>query len=246
MTPRSRSYRAAHKAARSTRPSTASRRTGRLSGVTFAVTAVLAAVAAAAAGVAAGLVSSAGGPVTQVQDESGAGRTAVAHPKPTPVVTHTRAAAAPQRPFDIYDSVIPAAIPRNVLAATYSTGHFAVSAAQMASRPTLWIDAWGTDPVHTSVLDVEPGDATPAIAVTWVTRRLMANHDPRTKARIYTTLKEWPTVRAAIATLPAWMQSHVRWWVADPTGVRHMVRGAHATQWYWGPSYDISTASPGF
>ncbi|MBO0830813.1 MAG: hypothetical protein J2P29_02475, partial [Actinobacteria bacterium] len=122
---------------------------------------MLAAVAAAAAGVAAGLVSSAGGQVTQVQDESGARgaaaaisaaagehRAAVAHPKPTPAVRHKPAAAAPQKPFDIYDSVIPAAIPRNVLAATYSTGHFAVPAAQMASRPTLWIDAWGTDPVH--------------------------------------------------------------------------------------------------
>jgi hypothetical protein len=25
-----------------------------------------------------------------------------------------------------------------------------------------------------------------------------------------------------------------------------MVAGASATQWYWGSSYDISTASPGF
>ena len=42
------------------------------------------------------------------------------------------------------------------------------------------------------------------------------------------------------------MQSHVRWWIADPTGVDHIVPGASATQWYWGHNYDITTAKPGF
>jgi len=53
-------------------------------------------------------------------------------------------------------------------------------------------------------------------------------------------------VQAAIAALPSSMQSHVRWWIADPTGVPHLVPGSSATQWYWGSGYDISTASPGF
>ena len=41
------------------------------------------------------------------------------------------------------------------------------------------------------------------------------------------------------------MQHQVRWWIADPTGVPHVVPGAQATQWYWGHNYDISTALPG-
>ena len=41
------------------------------------------------------------------------------------------------------------------------------------------------------------------------------------------------------------MQHQVRWWIADPTGVPHIVPGASATQWYWGHNYDITTARPG-
>ena len=151
--------------------------------------------------------------------------------------------APPQQPITIYDSVQPASIPAGGMAATYATGRFAVPAAEMAGRPTIWIDAWGTDP-GASVLDVEPGDATPAVAATWVTEKLTA--DPSARARIYTMLAEWPAVQSAIAALPSWMHAHVRYWIADPTGVPHMVPGASATQWSWGNSYDISTADPGF
>jgi len=129
------------------------------------------------------------------------------------------------------------------MCATYATGHFAVPAAEMAGRPTIWIDAWGTDPAA-SVLDVEPGDATPSMVPAWVTAHLAL--DPSDNARIYTMLDEWPAVQQAVSTLPAWMRARIRWWIADPTGVPHMVPGASATQWYWGPSYDISTADPGF
>jgi hypothetical protein len=51
---------------------------------------------------------------------------------------------------------------------------------------------------------------------------------------------EWPAVKAAISTLPSSMQSHVRYWIADPTGYPHILPGATATQWYWGHSFDIS------
>ncbi len=58
---------------------------------------------------------------------------------------------------------------------------------------------------------------------------------------------EWSAAQTAVRTaVPAAEQSHVRWWIADPTGVPHMVPGASATQWYWGSNYDISTANPGF
>jgi hypothetical protein len=151
--------------------------------------------------------------------------------------------AAPEQPIEIYDSATPAAIPAGVMCATYATGDYAVPAAEMAGRPTIWIDAWGTDPAA-SALDVEPGDVTPSMVPEWVREHLAL--EPSDNARIYTMLDEWPAVKQAVATLPAWMQARVRWWIADPTGVPHMVPGASATQWYWGPNYDISTAEPGF
>ena len=69
---------------------------------------------------------------------------------------------------------------------------------------------------------------------------------PYSTAIIYTMRSEWPATQAAIATLPHWMQNHVRWWIADPTGYPHIVPGSSATQWYWGTHYDITTANPGF
>ena len=107
----------------------------------------------------------------------------------------------------------------------------------------VWIDVTGSD-YSASALDVEPGDATPATAASWAWHRLSA--DPGAVARIYTMRSEWPAVKDAVAQLPAWMQSRVHWWIADPTGYPHIVPGADATQWYWGPSYDITTANPHF
>jgi hypothetical protein len=136
--------------------------------------------------------------------------------------------------------VIPSAIPAGQIVATYATGPFAVSQAQVADRSrVMWIDVNGSDP-GADALDTEPGDATPSMAASWAYRKLKA--DPHSLACIYTALAEWPTVQAATSTLPAWMQSHIRWWIANPTGVPHLVPGSDATQWYWGPGYDISTA----
>jgi hypothetical protein len=151
--------------------------------------------------------------------------------------------APPEQPLQFYDSITPAAIPAGNVIATYATGKYTVPAAAVAGRPTIWIDCWATDP-GASVLDIEPGDATPGMAATWVAQKL--GKDPSARARLYTMRAEWPAVQAAISTLPSWMQAHVRYWIADPTGVPHMVPGANATQWYWGQNYDISTANPGF
>lgn len=127
--------------------------------------------------------------------------------------------------------------------ATYATGGYAVPAAQVAGRQVLWIDTRGTDPAA-AALDVEPGDATPSVAAQWAWHKLRAT--PGSVARIYTMISEWPAVKAAIGGLPQRMRTHVRYWIADPTGVPHIVPGASATQWYWGKHYDISTAKPGF
>lgn len=152
--------------------------------------------------------------------------------------------APARKPYLIYDSVTPSALPRHNAAATYATGNYAASPSEVAGHKTvMWIDVTGYD--HSaSVLDVEPGDATPSMAATWAWHRLHDN--PKALARIYTMRSQWPAVKAAIGHLSANMRSHVRYWIADPTGSPHIVPGSDATQWYWGKSYDISTATPRF
>ena len=153
-------------------------------------------------------------------------------------------AAAPARPYRIYDSVTPSQIPAHARIATYADGGYAVAPSQVAGRGhVLWIDTNGADP-RASALDVEPGDATPGMAATWAWHKLHAAAN--SVAIIYTMRSEWAAAQAAVATLPAHMQHQVRWWIADPTGVPHIVPGASATQWYWGHNYDITTAKPGF
>jgi hypothetical protein len=208
---------------------------------------VAAATAAAVVGVSAGVTY----PVGAASSPSAASH-AQAHRPPVPVrlvsrqSTHRRTAAPgrPAAPYLIYDSVIPSAIPAHRMVATYATGPYAVSPAQVSGRgPVMWIDVRGTD-YGASALDTEPGDATPFVAARWAWHRLSAY--PNAIAHIYTMRSEWPAVQAACATLPARMRSHIRWWIADPTGVPHIVPGSDATQWYWGPNYDISTATPRF
>jgi hypothetical protein len=154
------------------------------------------------------------------------------------------ARAAASKPYLIYDSVSPDAIPAGQHAAVYVNGSYAASASQ-ASRHgnVLWIDTNGSDP-NANALDVEPGDASPAGAAVWAQQRLHAH--PKSVAIVYTMRSDWSEVKADMASIPAWMQSHVRYWIADPTGTPHVVPGASATQWYWGNSYDITTAVPGF
>jgi hypothetical protein len=157
---------------------------------------------------------------------------------------HPAAPARHARPYLIYDSTTPSAIPADHVVATYATGKYAVSPSQVTGQKrVLWIDVFGMDHAA-SILDVEPGDATPSLAASWAWHRLRAQ--PKALARIYTMRSEWPAVQAAVATLPARMRSRIRWWIADPTGYPHIVPGSDATQWHWGRRYDISTATPRF
>ena len=150
----------------------------------------------------------------------------------------------PTKPYLVYDSVTPGTLPSNQAAAVYATGAYAASSSQVAGHHSvLWIDANGSDP-NANVLDVEPGDATPAGAATWVQAHMKAQ--PHSEAIIYTMRSDWSAVQDAVGGLPSWEQSHVRYWIADPTGSPHVVPGSSATQWYWGSSYDISTANPNF
>ena len=185
-------------------------------------------------------------PVVRIGVANAAGKSApapAAKPTPPPAPAPPPPPPPAPKPYLIYDSVTPQLIPQGQNVATYATGGYAVPASQVAGRNVLWIDTQGTDP-GAQALDVEPGDATPSIAASWAFHKLSAA--PGGVARIYTYLSEWPAVKAAIATLPQQMQSHIRYWIADPTGYNHVVPGSDATQWYWGKNWDISTATPNF
>jgi hypothetical protein len=166
-----------------------------------------------------------------------------AKPKLAPV----HHAAAPAKPYQIYDSTTPSVIHGNHQIATYANGAYAASPSSVAGRGhVLWIDTNGSDP-KADALDVEPGDATPAGAAAWVQTKLNADHNH--VAIVYTMKSQWQAVKDNVATLPHWMQDKVRYWIADPTGVDHVVPGSNATQWFWGTgsqNWDITTANPGF
>jgi hypothetical protein len=153
--------------------------------------------------------------------------------------------AAPAKPYLIYDSVTPGSIPASQgTVATYADGPHATPASEVTGRKSvLWISITGQD-YDASVVDVEPGNATPAAAASWAWHRLSASR--HAVARIYTMINEWPAVKSAVASFPAQMQSRIHWWIANPTGSPHLLPGSDATQWYWGSQYDITTAAPGF
>jgi hypothetical protein len=161
------------------------------------------------------------------------------HAKPKP-----QHKAGPTKPYRIYDSVTPTAIPGGKPVATYSNGTYQASRASVAGRgDVLWIDVNGSNP-GAHALDVEPGDATPATAAAWASVKLTKDHN--SKPIVYTMRSWWSAVQASMNGLPGWMHSHIRYWIADPTGSEHILPGADATQWYWGKSFDITTAKPGF
>ena len=180
-----------------------------------------------------GHASAAAKPATTAKHATAAERgTAVAKP----------AASKPAGPTIIYDSVTPSAIPAGKAAALYANGAYQASTAQVAGHgKVLWIDVKGSNP-RADVLDVEPGDATPAGAAAWASAKL--TKDPGSTAIIYTFKAAWGPVVSKINALPAWMHSRVKYWIADPTGTAHILPGAAATQWYWGAHFDISSAKP--
>jgi hypothetical protein len=172
-----------------------------------------------------------------------------AHGPQAPAATsHAPATTGPQGsqsgPTTIYDSTSPSTVPAGQHVAAYSNGAYQATTSSVQGRGNvLWIDTNGSDP-HASALDVEPGDATPAQAAQWVNAKLTAS--PRTDAIIYTFKSDWTSVQDSISQLPQSEQSHVKYWIADPTGTPHIVPGAAATQWYWGSNYDITQATPSF
>lgn len=159
--------------------------------------------------------------------------------KPSP-----SASAPPAQPYEFYDSIDPETVPAGAEVATYATGAHPTPASLVAGRKNvIWIDTEGTDP-RAQAIDVEPGCASPSQVPQWVQSHL--TDDPGTVAIVYTTISEWSQVQQDVSSLPASMQSKIRWWIADPTGSPHIVPGSQATQWYWGSNYDESEALPSF
>lgn len=149
----------------------------------------------------------------------------------------------PSKPYTIYDSVMPQFIPAKAPAAVYATGPYRASASQVVGHEAMWIDTTGTDP-HAGTLDVEPGAASISRVASWASERLHSN--PHVSARIYTMISQWGAAKAEIATLPTSYQHRVKWWIADPNGVPHIVPGADATQYLWTHNFDATLAKPDF
>ena len=175
---------------------------------------------------------------------------AAAHPAtnapahPAPARPHAAAPPPAALPYLIYDSVTPTSVPWGKSVAAYANGNFRASVSDVAHHDNvLWIDINGSNP-DAMVLDVEPGDATPAGAAHWVQARL--NRHRNSIAIVYTFRAAWPSVKHLVRGLPSWMRSRVHYWIADPTGVPHVIPGSSATQWYWGKPSDISTANHNF
>lgn len=128
----------------------------------------------------------------------------------------------------MYDSTTATDIPRNatMVAGYLPPSQFAWSAADWARFPNavkvrIAIFASVNDG---HVLDVEPGDATPAQAPGWVVMRRRAGVDPT----VYCNASTWPTVRAEFQRqrIP---EPH--YWIARYDGVVNIPAGAVAKQY---------------
>lgn len=100
------------------------------------------------------------------------------------------------------------------------------------------IDVNGSDP-GASIKDVENFDISPSNSAGVVEARYKEHPDAKT--RLYCNKSTWPAVKSSVATLPANVRGTVRYWIADPTGVPHILPGADATQYLWhGSAWDES------
>jgi hypothetical protein len=147
------------------------------------------------------------------------------------------------------DSTTPGAIPQSAdRVALYFNGRFAATqdqAARFTQARVYWIDVLNTSPAACSILDIESGDASPADVPGWVAARLEAH--PGAVCRLYSNLSTWPAVKAAVADMPGDHRAQVRYWIANPTGIWHLVPGSDATQYAFSPggiNIDLSAVGP--
>lgn len=146
----------------------------------------------------------------------------------------------PDKPYHMWDATTPGNLPAGKPAAVYSNGAFAATHSQVRGHTVLWIDVTGGNP-DANVLDVEKGDAPSGSAAGWVQAR--TDRHPNSTAIIYSSVSSWKGVKENVSHLPDHVKSHVRYWIAQPTGKDHLVPGSDATQWNWSQGTDESTAT---
>lgn len=141
----------------------------------------------------------------------------------------------------MYDGVDASRLPTNAeLVAGYVDGLFTWSAADWARFPNavkVRIAVFSSTN-DGEVLDVEPGNATPAESVDWVLMRRRAGVDPT----VYMNASTWPTVRAEFSARGV---AEPHYWVAQYDGVAALPAGSIAKQYYNNnqAGYDLSVVA---
>src|SRR5581483_5471421 len=141
----------------------------------------------------------------------------------------------------MYDGVDASRLPANAqLVGGYVDGAYAWSAADWARFPRsvkVRIAVFSSTN-DGEVLDVEPGNATPAESVDWVLMRRRAGADPT----VYMNTSTWPTVRSAFSARKV---AEPHYWVAQYDGITALPAGAVAKQYYNNnqAGYDLSVVA---
>lgn len=141
----------------------------------------------------------------------------------------------------MFDGVNASRLPTNAqLVAGYVDGLYAWSAADWARFPDavkVRIAVFSSTN-DGEVLDIEPGDATPAESVDWVLMRRRAGVDPT----VYVNTSTWPAVRACFEARGV---AEPHYWVAQYDGVPALPAGAVAKQYYNNDQagYDLSVVA---
>ncbi|HEU5355959.1 MAG TPA: hypothetical protein VFU65_15910 [Actinocrinis sp.] len=141
----------------------------------------------------------------------------------------------------MYDGVDASRLPTNAqLVGGYVDGLYAWSAADWARFPNsvkVRIAVFSSTN-DGEVLDVEPGNATPAESVDWVLLRRRAGVDPT----VYMNTSTWPTVRSAFSARGV---AEPHYWIAQYDGVASLPAGAVAKQYYNNnqAGYDLSVVA---
>lgn len=139
----------------------------------------------------------------------------------------------------MYDAVTVENIPADAtMVAGYVDGHYANITEMRKKFPHAVVVPIAVSS-HTNdgiVLDVEPGDASPAGAVVWVKMRRAAGVDPS----VYCNTSTWPAVRAAFRNAGV---SEPHYWIAHYDGNPAIPAGAVAKQYKDAGPYDLSSVA---
>lgn len=146
-----------------------------------------------------------------------------------------------------WDSVNPLSIPSDAEAVFWyidgRVSKWPVGALDRFSTPLKLSITTASHP-DADINDCETGDDTPVQSAAWAHDRVSRGKI----ARIYSNLSTWPELLRLCNDIP------VLWFVANPTGVPHILTGATATQYAWSslnqtggvPNVDLSLCDESF